>query len=399
MVEEEGVPYIVMEFVEGVSLAERIAVRGPVDAREAARIGLALLSALRAAHAIGVLHRDLKPANVLIEEATGRVVLSDFGIARLAGATTLTEDGMFVGSPEYTAPERVQGRQAGPASDLWSLGVLLCAVMTGRSPFHRDSLGGVLHAVMEAEIRPPAATGPLLPVVRGLLERDPERRIDAAEAERLLYASLAAAPLPGAGRGARAPGGPGPRVRGGPAGPAPGGFGRPGVPGAPASGGYGAPGAPGARPPTPSAVPPPPAWPPDMAVPPPPTRRPDAAPPPAPGPCRTPRRTTAPTGGRATRGTPGRARARTRAHRRGPRGPVARSRAPRWAPTARVRPGAPVRRVTRVTRVTRGCRGSRWLGCGRSVGPGRHTRWLVERRGRRTVRERSRCARWRRTGE
>ncbi|WP_371258608.1 protein kinase, partial [Streptomyces sp. CC53] len=284
VVEEEGVPYIVMEFVEGVSLAERIAVRGPVDAREAARIGLALLSALRAAHAIGVLHRDLKPANVLIEEATGRVVLSDFGIARLAGATTLTEDGMFVGSPEYTAPERVQGRQAGPASDLWSLGVLLCAVMTGRSPFHRDSLGGVLHAVMEAEIRPPAATGPLLPVVRGLLERDPERRIDAAEAERLLYASLAAAPPPGTGRGARASGGPGPRVRGGPAGPAPGGFGRPGVPGAPASGGFGAPGAPGARPPTPSAVPPPPAWPPDMAVPPPPTRRPDAAPPPGTGP-------------------------------------------------------------------------------------------------------------------
>ncbi|WP_349816405.1 serine/threonine-protein kinase [Streptomyces sp. MRC013] len=186
VVEEDGVPYIVMEFVEGVSLAERVAVRGPVDAYEAARIGLALLSALRAAHAIGVLHRDLKPANVLVEEATGRVVLTDFGIAQLAGATTLTEAGMFVGSPEYTAPERMQGHRAGPAADLWSLGVLLCAVMTGHSPFHRDSLGGVLHAVVEAEIRPPAAAGALLPVVRGLLERDPARRIDGAEAERLL---------------------------------------------------------------------------------------------------------------------------------------------------------------------------------------------------------------------
>ncbi|WP_254711984.1 serine/threonine-protein kinase [Streptomyces sp. TRM64462] len=192
VVQEDGVPYIVMELVEGVSLAERIAVHGPVDAREAARIGLALLSALRAAHAIGVLHRDLKPANVLLEEATGRVVLTDFGIAQLAGATTLTEDGMFLGSPEYTAPERMQGLQAGPESDLWSLGVLLCAAMTGRSPFHRDSLGGVLHAVVEAEIRPPAGTGPLLPVVRGLLERDPGRRIDAAEVERLLYACVAA---------------------------------------------------------------------------------------------------------------------------------------------------------------------------------------------------------------
>ncbi|MFV2121487.1 serine/threonine-protein kinase, partial [Streptomyces sp. Act-28] len=186
VVEEDGVPFIVMEFVEGVSLAERIAARGPVDAREAARIGLALLSALRAAHAIGVLHRDLKPANVLVEEATGRVVLTDFGIAQLAGTTTLTETGMFVGSPEYTAPERMQGHRAGPAADLWSLGVLLCAVMTGHSPFHRDSLGGVLHAVVEAEIRPPAAAGALLPVVRGLLERDPTRRIDGAEAERLL---------------------------------------------------------------------------------------------------------------------------------------------------------------------------------------------------------------------
>ncbi|GAA4904542.1 protein kinase [Streptomyces coeruleoprunus] len=193
VVEEDGVPYIVMELVEGVSLAERLAARGPVDAREAARIGLALLAALREAHALGVLHRDLKPANVLLEEATGRVVLTDFGIAQLAGASTLTEAGMFVGSPEYTAPERMQGMRAGPKADLWSLGVLLCAAMTGRSPFHRDSLGGVLHAVVEGEIRPPAAAGPLLPVVRGLLQRDPARRIDAAEAERLLRAYVASA--------------------------------------------------------------------------------------------------------------------------------------------------------------------------------------------------------------
>ncbi|CAL9516782.1 Serine_threonine-protein kinase PknD [Streptomyces sp. enrichment culture] len=219
VVEEDGVPYIVMELVEGVSLAERIAVRGPVDAREAAGIGLALLSALRAAHAIGVLHRDLKPANVLVEEATGRVVLTDFGIAQLAGATTLTEAGMFVGSPEYTAPERMQGHRAGPAADLWSLGVLLCAVMTGRSPFHRDSLGGVLHAVVEAEIRPPAVVGPLLPVVRGLLERDPARRLDGAEAERLLraYATGAGgAVLGAAGMGAAAVAAPGGALPGDP---------------------------------------------------------------------------------------------------------------------------------------------------------------------------------------
>ncbi|MGW4511428.1 serine/threonine-protein kinase [Streptomyces sp. NPDC004393] len=186
VVEHDERPYIVMELIDGGSLAERIARRGPVDAREAARIGIALLGALRRAHDAGVLHRDLKPANVLIETGTDRVVLTDFGIAQVTGATTLTETGSFVGSPEYTAPERMSGERTGPESDLWSLGALLCAVLSGESPFRRDSLGGILHAVVVDEIRPPAQAGPILPVVRGLLERDPARRLDAAEAERLL---------------------------------------------------------------------------------------------------------------------------------------------------------------------------------------------------------------------
>ncbi|MGW0336003.1 protein kinase domain-containing protein [Streptomyces sp. NPDC003011] len=186
VVEHDERPYLVMELVDGGSLAERIAAHGPVDADEAARIGIALLGALRAAHAAGVLHRDIKPANVLVEDGTDRVVLTDFGIARVAGATTLTESGSFVGSPEYTAPERMSGARTGPASDLWSLGALLCTVLSGESPFHRDSLGGILHAVVSAEIRPPAQAAPILPVVRGLLERDPARRLDAARAERML---------------------------------------------------------------------------------------------------------------------------------------------------------------------------------------------------------------------
>ncbi|MFD4524849.1 serine/threonine-protein kinase [Streptomyces sp. NPDC058470] len=187
VVEDDERPYIVMELIEGGSLAERISAGGPVDAREAARIGIGLLGALRRAHDAGVLHRDLKPANVLIAD-DGRVVLTDFGIAQVAGATTLTESGAFVGSPEYTAPERMSGVRTGPESDLWSLGVLLCTVLSGESPFHRDSLGGILHAVVVDEIRPPAQAAPLLPVVRGLLERDPEQRLDAAEAERMLRA-------------------------------------------------------------------------------------------------------------------------------------------------------------------------------------------------------------------
>lgn len=195
VVEEDERPYIVMELIDGGSLADRISTHGPVDAAEAARIGVALLGALRTAHAAGVLHRDVKPANVLLETASDeaesdRVVLTDFGIAQVAGATTLTENGAFVGSPEYTAPERMSGVRTGPASDLWSLGALLCTVLSGESPFRRDSLGGILHAVVFDEIRPPEQARPLLPVVRGLLERDPERRLEAAEAERMLRAFL-----------------------------------------------------------------------------------------------------------------------------------------------------------------------------------------------------------------
>ncbi|MDQ8704304.1 serine/threonine-protein kinase [Streptomyces sp. LHD-70] len=193
---QHGRPYIVMELIEGGSLADRLDGDGPLGTEEAARLCLALLGALRAAHSEGVLHRDLKPGNVLMEAGSGRVVLTDFGIAQVAGASTLTEHGSFVGSPEYTAPERMSGGAAGPECDLWSLGVLLCAALTGRSPFQRDTLGGIIAAVMMEDLRPPSAAGPLLPVVRGLLERDPERRIDAAEAERLLRAYVETGVVP-----------------------------------------------------------------------------------------------------------------------------------------------------------------------------------------------------------
>ncbi|MEG3629401.1 serine/threonine-protein kinase [Streptomyces poriticola] len=195
VVEDDGRPYIVMELIDGGSLADRIAAHGPVDAAEAARIGLALLGALRTAHAAGVLHRDVKPSNVLVAE-DGRAVLTDFGVAQVEGASTLTETGSFVGSPEYTAPERMSGTGTGPESDLWSLGALLCAALSGESPFRRDSLGGIVRAVVDEAVRPPAQAGPLLPVVRGLLERDPRRRLDAAGAERMLRAFLATGRTP-----------------------------------------------------------------------------------------------------------------------------------------------------------------------------------------------------------
>ncbi|MFD0074093.1 serine/threonine-protein kinase [Streptomyces sp. NPDC127166] len=186
VVEHDGMPALVMELVDGGSLADRLAAGEVLSPREAARLGLDLLDALSAAHARDVLHRDVKPANVLLEKDTGRAVLTDFGIASLPGATTLSRTGVFIGTPEYTAPERMQGDDAGPASDLWSLGALLCAATTGTSPFRRDSIGAVLHAIVYEEIRPSERLGPLVPVVQGLLERDPDRRLGAPEARRML---------------------------------------------------------------------------------------------------------------------------------------------------------------------------------------------------------------------
>ncbi|WAL97378.1 serine/threonine-protein kinase [Streptomyces sp. Je 1-369] len=212
VVVQDEQPYIVMELIEGGSLAGRIARGGPLDAHAVARMGIDLLGALSTAHEAGILHRDLKPANVLLERSTDRVVLTDFGIAQLSGATTLTEVGSFVGSPEYTAPERMAGERTGPESDLWSLGALLVTALAGESPFRRDSIGGVLHAVVFDEIRPSAAVDPLLPVVLGLLDRDPQRRMDAAEAEGLLRVYVETGRMPAVARerpGAGLPGLPG----------------------------------------------------------------------------------------------------------------------------------------------------------------------------------------------
>ncbi|SEO17805.1 Serine/threonine protein kinase [Actinacidiphila rubida] len=188
VVEQDGRPWIVMELVEGRSLADVLREDGPLRPREAARICGAVAGALLAAHQHGIQHRDVKPANVLIERASGRVVLTDFGIARIPGSATISDTGSFVGSPEYTAPERMAGRGAGPESDLWSLGALLCAAVDGQSPFHRESIAEVVHAVAIDDITPPGTVGPLLPVVRGLLDRDPARRMAAAEVRTVLMA-------------------------------------------------------------------------------------------------------------------------------------------------------------------------------------------------------------------
>ncbi|MDN3252322.1 serine/threonine-protein kinase [Streptomyces mutabilis] len=204
-------PWIVMELVRGRSLGDALQ-EGTLGAHEAARIGLQVLGALEAAHAAGVLHRDVKPDNVLLGRHD-RVVLTDFGIARIEGDTDLTETGGFVGSPEYIAPERVLGRRPGPASDLWSLGVVLYAATEGVSPFRRSNTPATLQSVLNAAPAPPAAAqGPLAEVITALLDKDPARRPDAVRTRALLEAA-ANPPEPAPtrvvpGDGADGPGGP-----------------------------------------------------------------------------------------------------------------------------------------------------------------------------------------------
>ncbi|WP_330456913.1 serine/threonine protein kinase [Streptomyces sp. NBC_00820] len=179
---EGGRPWIVMELVRGLSLADQLDAEGPLSPQRAAQIGAEVLAALRAAHAVGVLHRDVKPANVLLAN-DGRVVLTDFGIATVEGSSALTMTGEVIGSPEFLAPERALGRIPGPESDLWSLGVLLYAAVEGNSPFQYDTPLSTLRAVVEDELPPPRRAGPLAPVVEGLLRKDPAERLSAGRAE------------------------------------------------------------------------------------------------------------------------------------------------------------------------------------------------------------------------
>ncbi|MGW3132806.1 protein kinase domain-containing protein [Streptomyces sp. NPDC001123] len=179
--------WIVMELVHGRSLEWIMAEEGPLSPRAAARIGLGLVAALRQVHAGGVLHRDIKPGNVLVENAAGRVVLTDFGIAAIQDAKALTMVGMLVGSPDYMAPERVSGRPQGPPSDLWSLGATLCAALGGRSPFSRDTTLATLHAVLYEEPEIPATAGPLHDLLAALLEKEPTARPALAEVEQELH--------------------------------------------------------------------------------------------------------------------------------------------------------------------------------------------------------------------
>ena len=179
--EEDGTTYVVMELVPSRTLAEVIRADGPLSPSRTAQVGLGVLGALVAAHARGIVHRDVKPGNVLVRD-DGRVVLTDFGISTSTSDPSLTTTGVLVGSPAYMSPERARGETPGPPSDLWSLGATLFAAVEGRPPFDRCAALATLSAVLTEPPEPFVAAGPLGPVLAGLLDKDPHRRLDAAGA-------------------------------------------------------------------------------------------------------------------------------------------------------------------------------------------------------------------------
>jgi eukaryotic-like serine/threonine-protein kinase len=184
--EDEGRPWIVMQLVHAQSLDQVLATSGPLSPRRAADMARQLLSALSVAHAAGVMHRDVKPSNVLLG-SDDRAVLTDFGIATFADDPKLTQTGMVMGSPGFTAPERIRGEDASPASDLWSLGATLFAAVEGHGPF--EQRGGAIttmSAIINEEAPQAPAAGALGPVIAALLRREPVDRPDASAAARMI---------------------------------------------------------------------------------------------------------------------------------------------------------------------------------------------------------------------
>ena len=184
--EDEGRPWIVMQLVHAQSLDQVLAASGPLSPRRAAEMARQLLSALSVAHAAGVMHRDVKPSNVLLG-SDDRAVLTDFGIATFQGDPKLTQTGMVMGSPGFTAPERIRGEDASPASDLWSLGATLFAAVEGHGPFEKRGGAITTMSAIINEDAPDAPTaGALGPVIAALLRREPADRPDASAAARMI---------------------------------------------------------------------------------------------------------------------------------------------------------------------------------------------------------------------
>jgi eukaryotic-like serine/threonine-protein kinase len=180
-----GLPYLVMPYIAGCSVQERVDRAGPMDVRETLRIGMQTAQGLAAAHAQGLVHRDVKPSNILLENGVERVKLTDFGLARAVDDASLTQSGVVAGTPQYMSPEQARGEPVDHRSDLFSLGSVLYFMCVGRPPFRADSTPAVLRRVCDEQPRPLREVNPEVPlclaeIVARLQAKDPAQRIPSA---------------------------------------------------------------------------------------------------------------------------------------------------------------------------------------------------------------------------
>jgi serine/threonine protein kinase len=195
--EADGLPYLVMEYIAGESLQERLDRAGPLEPVEIVRIGLQTASGLAAAHAQGLIHRDIKPANLLLENGLARVTITDFGLARAVDDVGLTQHGVVTGTPEFMAPEQARGDAIDHRGDLFSLGSVLYAMATGVSPFRAATTVAVLRQVNDDVPQPVRELNPDVPawlesLIDRLLAKNPNDRFQsAAEVATLLEGYLA----------------------------------------------------------------------------------------------------------------------------------------------------------------------------------------------------------------
>lgn len=184
--EHQGLPYFVMQYIAGASLQHRIERQGPLGACEVVRIAMQVANGLAAAHAQGIVHRDIKPANILLEHGLDRVMVSDFGLARVTDGATVTMSGMIAGTPSYMAPEQARGDNIDQRSDLFSLGSVMYAMCTAVPPFQSETIYGVIRRICDAEQRPIRESNPEIPewleaFTNKLLSKEKEDRFESAE--------------------------------------------------------------------------------------------------------------------------------------------------------------------------------------------------------------------------
>ena len=200
--EVKGLPYLVMQYVHGESLQQKLNREGPLPCMTILRLGMQTADGLAAAHAQGLIHRDIKPANILLENGVERVKITDFGLARAVDDASLTQSGVIAGTPQFMSPEQALGERQDHRTDLFSLGSVLYALCTGRPPFRADTALAVLKRVAEDTPRPIRETNPEIPdwleaIVAKLMQKHPiDRFQSAAEVARLLESHLAHAQQP-----------------------------------------------------------------------------------------------------------------------------------------------------------------------------------------------------------